>query len=393
MFRFIIYSVILFITCFIGIYALSSSSSLVSIETLNFSIQTNVPFLLVVMLSLGIVFSFLLFCIYWFTSVFTRLQRSRNDSVYKRTVNAIFDLFCDLDIENENKKRMKTFDLQKTQKIINHPVVELLDYKISAYVQDKEEHSRSLARIKNNRVVGALFYKEMILSKIDEDKYEDAKVLLLEFMQNQDVRPIWFYKTAICIFAHFGDIVRGKDIITKAKKAGAIENYAFEMSNLYFNKAKIIEKEKADKSEYLKFLLEGLEYDNANPDIIEMMFYNISALMGNKKVIEQLKAGWIETPRYRTLEILFYLEPYKDEADLKTKCNDLLKKNNSDDAKIYLAKFTAIKAFYKLSVEILEKVSEKTHNKSYDSVWAFLQIVYLNDNSKEKLEILKQQVL
>ncbi len=393
MFRFLIYSVILFITCFIGIYALSSSSSLISIETSNFSIQTNVPFLLVVILSWGIVFSFLLFCIYWFANVFNRLQKSRNESVYKRTVNEIFDLFCDIDIENENKKRMRTFDLQRAQKIINHPVVELLDYKISSYAQDQEKHPRSLARIKNNRTVGALFYKEMILSKLDSDEYDSAKVLLLEFMKDHDVRPPWFYKTAICIFLHFGDIARGKDIIIKAKKAGAIENYAFEMSNLYFNKAKIIDKEKGDKSEYLQFLLEGFEYDNTNPDIIEMLSYNISALMGNKKVMEQLKAGWVETPRYKTLEILFYLEPYKDEADLNTKCNDLLKKNNSDDAKIYLAKFLAIKAFYKLSLEILEKVREKTHNQSYDRVWAFLQIVYLNDNGKEKLEILKQQIL
>ncbi|MBP9792158.1 MAG: hypothetical protein KBC27_02995 [Rickettsiales bacterium] len=313
--------------------------------------------------------------------------------MYKRTVNEIFDLFCDIDIENENKKRMRTFDLQRAQKIINHPVVELLDYKISSYAQDQEKHPRSLARIKNNRTVGALFYKEMILSKLDSDEYDSAKVLLLEFMKDHDVRPPWFYKTAICIFLHFGDIARGKDIIIKAKKAGAIENYAFEMSNLYFNKAKIIDKEKGDKSEYLQFLLEGFEYDNTNPDIIEMLSYNISALMGNKKVMEQLKAGWVETPRYKTLEILFYLEPYKDEADLNTKCNDLLKKNNSDDAKIYLAKFLAIKAFYKLSLEILEKVREKTHNQSYDRVWAFLQIVYLNDNGKEKLEILKQQIL
>lgn len=393
MFRFIIYSIIFFITCFIGIYSLSSSSSVISIETLNFSIQTNVPLLLVIMLSLGIIFSFVLFCVYWFTSVFARLQGSRNEAVYKRTVNEIFDLFCDLDIENENKKRFKAFDLKRINKTVNHPVVELLYYKISSYLQDKAEHSLALARIKNNRVVGALFYKEMILSKIDEDKYEDARRLLLEFINNYDVRPVWFYKTAICIFSHFGDTVRGKDIITKAKKVGAIENYAFEMSNLYFNKAKIIDKEKGDKSEYLKFLLDGFEYDNTNQDIMEMMLYNIASLMGNKRVIEQLKAGWIEAPRYKTLEILFYLEPYKDEADLKTKCNELLKKNNSDEAKIYLAKFLAIKAFYKLSIEILEKVREKTHNQGYEKVWAFLQIVSLNDNGKEKLEILKQQIL
>lgn len=393
MFRFITYCLTLFITGFIAIYALSGSESLINIDTANFSIQTNLPFLFALTLGASILFSFGLFCIYWFTGLPTKFKKSQNDYQYKKAANEIFDLLCSIETESESPNKFKNIDVKQMEKTIDHPVVDLLDYKISNYLQNKDKHAMVLARIKNNKVISSLFYKELILSKLYSDEYEDARSLLLEFMKSHDNRPSWFYKSAIIVFSYFGDISRGKDIIKKAQKAEVIEDYALEMSNLYLGKARSLAKENLDKEECLKSLLEGLEYNNVNQEIIEVLHDHISSLRGNKKVIELLKTSWREKPHYKTLEMLFDLEPSQDDSDLKIKLLEFVKQNNSDEARVYLAKLAAVKGQYQLSVEMLEKVDAKEHNKEYEVIMAFLQIAYLNESSKEKLAILKKQML
>lgn len=393
MFRFFIYVIVLFLTGFIAIYTLFDGDNIISMETLHFSLQANAPFFMLSFFSIVIFCSVLFFLIFWFVSLPIRAKKSRQRYLYRKSTNELFDLFCDLDTESEYKSRMKKFNAAKMKMAIDHPIVDLADYKISTYVQNKEKHSRALARIKNNQVLGPLFYKEMILGKIHSEEYVDAKNLLLEFMKQHNVRPVWFYKTAIFIFSYLGDVAQGKDLINKAKKAGAIDDYALEMSNLYLNKAKNLEKEKADRAEILKYLITGLEYDFANHDIIKILHQNISGLKNHKKSVDLIKRSWTESATYEALDILSYLEPHKDDKDLKDKLLALQKKNTSDEARLSIAKFAAIKGLYSFAVEIVEKVHKKKDNSRYQGIRAFLEIVHLNSSNKEKLEILKKQIL
>ena len=393
MLRFFIYTFVFFMTGFIAIYALSNSDSLINIETANFVFQTNIPFFLIGFLCLVIFVSLVFFCLYWFARLPVRLSKSKQQYFYKKYVDEIFDIICDLDMENVHTQSMKKYDVKNVEKKISHPIVELVDYKIASYIQNNEKRAIALARIKNNLILGPLYYKEMILSKIHTEHYEDAREFLLEFMKRFNVRPAWFYKIAIFVFSSLGDVLRGKDIINKAKKAGQINNYAYEMSTLYLNKVKSLALEGRDIKEQVSCIVSSLEYDSSNNDILMYLYGHRAIIQGNKEVLKLLKKSWITSSSYELLDLLFYLEPCKDGGELKDTVSTLLKKNNSDHAKIAIAKFLAKTGEYAFALEVLEKVYEKTHNLDYQKVYSFLEIVHLSDSNSEKLEILKQQLL
>ncbi len=149
MLKFLLYSII-FVLLLSGIYLAFPDIGEITINTKSFYLDTTLTVLLVTICTSMLIFTLVIYLIFWLISLPNKVKTLHHNYVYKNKIKSILNMLCIIESKNADKIK-KAYD-EKILEKFNHPIVNVIKLKTAIALHDKDLREKAIVALKDNEL-------------------------------------------------------------------------------------------------------------------------------------------------------------------------------------------------------------------------------------------------